>query len=96
MTTTHQAQRYTFGDYDEAVESYFDRGWTDGLPIVPPTLEKVESFLHYAGLSSDEVIGHVPTREVTVTAEQVAVNAVMAGCKAEYMPVVMAATRALL
>ena len=90
------AQELTFDTYDEAVESYLDRGWTDGLPIVPPTPEKVAAFLDYAGLSADEVLGHVPTREVTVTAEHVAVNAVMAGCKVEYMPVVAAAARALL
>ena len=91
-----QAERQTFLDHDDAVEGYFDRGWTDGLPVVPPTPDKVEQFLDYAGLEPDEVLGEVPTREVTVTAEGVAINAVMAGCKAEYLPVVVAAMRALL
>ena len=90
-----QAERHAFGDYKEALESYFDRGWTDGLPIVPPTPEDVQGFLDYAGLKPDEILGAVPTREVTVTAEQVAINAVMAGCKAQYMPVVVASVIAL-
>ncbi len=88
------AVRHEFGSYEELVESYFERGWTDGLPIVPPTPESVQRFLEAAALRPDEVIGTVPTREVVATAELVAVNAVMAGCKAEYFPVVVAAVRA--
>lgn len=88
------AARHSYGTYDELLEDYFERGWTDGLPVVPPTPEKVERFLAAAGLPADEVLGEVPTREVIVTAEQTAINAVMAGCKPEYMPVVVAAVRA--
>ena len=88
------AQRHPYADYDELLEDYYERGWTDGLPVVPPTPEKVEAFLAAAGLAPDEVIGEVPTREVVVTAEQVAINAVMAGCRADYTPVVVAACRA--
>jgi hypothetical protein len=85
---------YEYSTYYELVEDYFDRGWTDGLPIVPPTPELVEKFLAHAGLGPDEVLGLVPTREVVATAEKVAINAVMAGCKVEYFPVVVAAVRA--
>jgi hypothetical protein len=85
---------YEYSTYEELVEDYFDRGWTDGLPIVPPTPERVENFLAYARLEPDEVLGTVPTREVVATAEKVAINAVMAGCKVEYFPVVVAAVRA--
>jgi hypothetical protein len=88
------AAQHAYGSYDELLEDYFERGWTDGLPVVPPTPAKVEQFLAAAGLRGDEVIGAVPTREVVVSAEQVAINAVMAGCRPEYMPVVLAATRA--
>ena len=88
------AQRHEYGSYDELLEDYFERGWTDGLPIVPPTPEKVASFLAAAGLAGEEVLGEVPTREVVVTAEQAAINAVMAGCRPEYMPAVVAAVRA--
>ena len=90
-----QAEQYSFESYDLAQEAYFERGWTDGLPVVPPTPEKVERFLDYAGLGRGDVLGSVPTREVTVTAEQAAINGVMAGCKAEYFPVIVAALRAL-
>jgi hypothetical protein len=88
------AARHSYGSYDELMEDYFERGWTDGLPVVPPTPEKVERFLAAAGLAPEEVLGEVPTREVVVTAEQTAINAVMAGCRPEYMPVVVAAVRA--
>jgi hypothetical protein len=88
------ATPYEYSTYYELLEDYFDRGWTDGLPIVPPTPELVEAFLAYAGLGPDEVLGSVPTREVVATAEKVAINAVMAGCKVEYFPVVVAAVRA--
>ena len=88
------AERHEYGSYDELVEDYYARGWTDGLPVVPPTPEKVSAFLGAAGLEAGEVLGEVPTREVTVTAEQAAINAVMAGCRAEYMPAVVAAVRA--
>jgi hypothetical protein len=79
----------------EAIETCFERGWTDGLPVMPPTPERVAQFLDVVGARPDEVIGAVPTREVVVTAEKVAINAVMAGCLPEYMPVVMAACRAM-
>jgi hypothetical protein len=89
-----RAPSHEYADADELIEDYFARGWTDGLPVVPPTPAKVERFLAAAGLDSSDVLGYVPTREVTVTAEHAAINAVMAGCQAEYMPVVVAAVRA--
>lgn len=88
------AERHEYTDYDALHEDYEKRGWTDGLPVVPPTPDKVERFLEAAGLAPDEVLGSVPTREVVVTAEHAAINAVMAGCRPEYMPVVVAAVRA--
>ncbi len=88
------ADRHEYTDEDSLLEDYFERGWTDGLPIVAPSPERVARFLDAAGLQPGEVIGGVPTRNVVVTAEQVAINAVMAGCKSEYLPVVVAATRA--
>ena len=88
------AQRHDYASYDGLLEDYFERGWTDGLPIVPPTPEKVAAFLDAASLMPGDVLGEVPTREVVVTAEQVAINAVMAGCRPEYMPAVASAVRA--
>ena len=88
------AAQHAYDSHDALIEDYFDKGWTDGLPIIAPTPEKVAAFLEQAGLSGEEVLGTVPTREVTCTAEQAAVNAVMAGCRPEYFPAVVAAVRA--
>ena len=93
MTVTHQ---FAYDSYADAVEDYFDQGLTDGLPIVPPTVERVEEMLRLAGLQPDALLGEVPTRMVRVTADKVAANAVMAGCRPEYFPAVIAAVRAFL
>jgi hypothetical protein len=94
MAMTLAAARHDFRDEEELQEDYHARGWTDGLPVVAPTPERVEAFLTAAGLAPDELLGEVPTREVRVSAEQAAINAVMAGCRPEYFPVVVAAVRA--
>jgi hypothetical protein len=91
MTLTHQ---FVYDSYADAVEDYFDQGFTDGLPVIPPTVERVEAMLQRAGLEPDELLGEVPTRLVRVTADKVAANAVMAGCRPEYFPTVVAAVRA--
>ena len=88
------SKQYEVAD-NEAIEFYFERGWTDGLPVVPPTEERVRTFLEYAGRDPSDVIGVVSTRGRVITAEKVAINAVMAGCKPEYTPVVMAAVEAM-
>ena len=80
----------------EAVERCYELGWTDGLPVVPPTFERVQEFLDYAGRPADEVVGEIPERRREVTVGKVASNAVMAGCLPEYLPVVLAATEAML
>ncbi|HEX7124947.1 MAG TPA: hypothetical protein VF406_04120 [Thermodesulfobacteriota bacterium] len=80
----------------EAMEVFLERGWTDGLPVVPPTPDRIEAALAAAGVEPGAVLGTIPERRRTVTAEKVAVNAVMAGCRPEYLPVVLAAVRAML
>jgi hypothetical protein len=92
--TRLDAPQHRYSDTFELIEDYHTRGWTDGLPVVPPTPDLVEAFLDASGLAAHDVVGTVPTREVTVTAEHVAINAVMAGCRLDYMPVVVAAVRA--
>ena len=82
-------------DASEQIELCYARGWTDGLPVVPATQDLVDAMLEAAGLSGDAVVAQMPSRKVAVTAEKVAINAVMAGCKPEYMPVVAAAVKAL-
>jgi hypothetical protein len=77
------------------IEAYYDAGWTDGLPVVPPTDVTVAAMLAAAGLRGGEVLGEIPGRNTVVAADKVAINAVMAGCRPEYAPVVVAAVRAL-
>lgn len=78
-----------------AIETYFERGWTDGLPVVPPTPEAVNGFLQAAHLEPDRILGVESTKGAVITAEKAAINAVMAGCRPEYMPVVAAAVEAI-
>ena len=89
------SQQYKVSDAFEAIEMCYDNGWTDGLPVVPPTEARVRQFIEYTGRSPDEVIGRVPVRERVITVEKVAINAVMAGCLPQYMPVILAAVEAM-
>lgn len=84
-----------FADSLAAIEDFDRRGWTDGLPIVPPTVERVAEFLDAASREGDETIAVVPTRHRRITAEKVAINSVMAGCRAEYLRVVLAILEAM-
>ena len=90
-----KARRHTVSDLDSAVELCYTNGWTDGLPVVPPTAERIKAMLEAGGLEPDRELAFIENRQVSVTAEKVAINAVMAGCKAEYMPVIAAAVQAL-
>ena len=83
-------------DVVEAIEKCYELGWSDGLPVVPPTAQRVQQFLDYTSRPGGEVLGSIPERRREVTVEKVAANAVMAGCLPEYMPVVLAATEAML
>ena len=83
-------------DLDDAIELYYRKGWTDGLPVVPPTEEKVRRFLAAAGREPEEVLGFYSESRRQVTVEKVAINAVMAGCLPEYFPVVLAIVEAML
>jgi hypothetical protein len=79
----------------ELIEAYFDRGWTDGLPVVPPTEKSIAEMLAAAGVRGEAIVGQIRERNVVVTAEKLAINAVLAGCRPEYLPVVIAAVRGL-
>src|SRR5216684_2447689 len=74
----------------QAIEAYFERGWTDGLPVVPATEEAVRPFLDAVGLGPDDIVLTEPVRKRVITAEKLAINAVLAGCRPEYMPVLLA------
>jgi hypothetical protein len=78
-----------------AYEHAYEQGWTDGLPIIPATREKVDEFIAASGRAAGDVIGIITPRKGPATIEAIAVNAVMAGCRAEYMPVVVAAVEGL-
>jgi hypothetical protein len=80
---------------EDLVEWYFERGWTDGLPVVPPTPEKVEAMLAALGGQPETHEARVPPRWAGLTTETLAVNCVLAGCLPAYAPVVRAAVRAL-
>ncbi len=73
----------------------YDRGWSDGLPLVPPTMERVLRMLEGTSRSGDEIVALMPPNLVECTVEKVAVNAVMAGCRPEYLPVVLASLEAI-
>lgn len=80
----------------EAIELFHARGWTDGLPIVPPTPDLVDAMLAGAGLAGEEQLGFYALRSRPIVAAKLAANAVMAGCLPEHFPVVVAAVRAML
>ncbi|MYB04054.1 MAG: thioredoxin, partial [Acidimicrobiaceae bacterium] len=79
----------------EAIEACYDAGWTDGLPVVPPTEPLVDAMLAGGVWSAGDVLLQDPWRDLAVTARKAAVNAVMAGCLPEYFPVVGAALQAM-
>ena len=83
------------GTYDEILDGFTDRGWTDGLPIVPPTVERVEAFLRYTDRSRDEVLGTLLPASRAATVWNVAVNGVMAGCRPEHLPILLAVVEAI-
>ena len=80
---------------DDAIEALFARGVTDGLPVVPPTLARVQAAVRASGRDGRELIGLVAPQLGRATVEKIAINAVMAGCRPEYMPVVIAAVEAI-
>jgi hypothetical protein len=87
-------ERFTFADEDEALETFHRRRLTDGLPFVLPTAERVQAMIAGSGRQAGEVIAVVPPRWAEATVENIAVNAVMAGCRPQYMPVLIAALQA--
>jgi hypothetical protein len=95
MPATMTAKRHPVADIGDAMEFCFQQGWTDGLPVVPPTEERVRAMLEATGLDPKEEIGYIAHRAVSITAEKVAINAVMAGCRPEYLPVVVAAVEGI-
>lgn len=90
-----RARKVDIGDADDEMEFLFDAGFTDGLPVVPPTPERVLRMLDGIDRDPQDVVACVPPNLADVTVEKIAINAVMAGCKPEYLPVVVAAIEAV-
>ncbi len=90
------SSHYDLAEAADAQEFYHSRGWTDGLPIVPPTSEAVQACLDWVGMSPTEIIGIEPVRERLINAEKLAINSVMAGCLPMHFPLVVTAWTALL
>ncbi|HZU77568.1 MAG TPA: redoxin domain-containing protein [Dehalococcoidia bacterium] len=90
-----RARRIEIGAEDDPFEFMFDQGLTDGLPVVPPTPERVLRMLRGTRRDAQEVVAVVPPNLAPVTVEKIAINAVMAGCRPEYLPVVIAAVEAV-
>jgi len=93
--STLSARRVDVASAEDEFEAMFDRGWTDGLPVVPPTEARVMRMLAATSRAPSDVVAVVPPDLVEVTVEKVAINAVMAGCKPEYFPWVLTAVEAV-
>jgi hypothetical protein len=85
----------TADDLDEINRLYRERRWSDGLPIVPPSVARVERMLEHTTRRRDDVIARIAPGYGAATVERVAINAVMAGCDPSYLPVLIAATQAI-
>ncbi len=83
------------GDYDAVQEYFYKNLWTDGLPVTPPTRERVDAFLAFTERKADEVLRVIPQEGREASILSIAVNGVMAGCRPEYMPVLIAIVDAL-
>jgi len=93
---TLTSERIELNGYHEWVEAAFERGWSDGLPVIPPTVDRVQQFVDYIGRKPEESLGDVPPKYGEATIEKLAIQCVMAGCKPEYFPVVIAALEAMM
>jgi hypothetical protein len=90
-----RSRRVQLGELEDELEAMSDRGWTDGFPVVPPTEGRVLAMLDGTRRAPDELVAIVPPNLAPATVEKVAINAVMAGCRPEYLPVVIAAVEAV-
>lgn len=90
-----QARRIEVAPSDDVAEFMFDQGFSDGLPLVPPTPERVMRMLSGTSRDAQDVVAIVPPNMGEATVEKIAINAVMAGCKPEYLPVIIAGVEAV-
>ncbi len=88
------SRQIVLGEAEDDIEATYARGWTDGLPVVPPTADRVARMLTGTERAPDEIVAVIPPDLVEATVEKIAVNAVLAGCLSEHLPVVLAAVEA--
>ena len=93
--STLRSRRIDVAEAEDDIELMFNRGWTDGLPVVPPTEARVLAMLEGTSRAPDEVVAVVPPDLAEATVEKVAIAAVMAGCKPEYLPWVLTSVEAV-
>jgi len=95
MAQQWHATQVAVDETSDLIEVCYQNGWTDGLPVVPPTPERVERMLNGTDRAPDELIASVPPKWGRATVEKIAINAVMAGCQPAYLPVVLTAVEAM-
>ena len=95
MSQEWHSTQLEIDETEDLIEACYENGWTDGLPVVPPTPERVEGMLSGTDRDPDELIAAVPPKWGGATVEKVAINAVMAGCKPAYLPLILTAVEAM-
>ena len=95
MSQHFLSKQVSINEADDPIEVCYEEGWTDGLPVVPPTPERVERMLTGTNLSPDDLIASLPPKWGWATVEKIAINAVMAGCLPEYLPIILAGVEAI-
>lgn len=95
MAQEFSSTSITLDETDDIIEACYQQGWTDGLPVVPPTPTRVKRMLSGTNRNPDELIAPVPPKWGRATVEKIAINAVMAGCTPAYLPVVLTAVEAM-
>ena len=96
MAVRYSSPAADISDYWEFFELALSRGWTDGLPLCPPTEDRVGAVVEYLGRDPQDTLGVIEPKKGMATVEQVAINCVMAGCAPQMVPVVIAAIEAML
>ena len=84
------SKAYPSAGFHAVQDLFLQRGWGDGLPVIPPTPDLVGAFVDAVELAADDVIGTIPEQGRDITVEKLAINAVAAGCREEYMSVLVA------
>jgi len=96
MSQRLASEKVLVADSAEAVSNlYYEKGWSDGLPIIPPTEEAVERMLAGVNKNPQDVVAAIPPQWAEATVEKIAINAIMAGCLPEYLPLIITAVKAM-